>query len=88
MYYSNMKSVDISKCILCHDAVCTKACPAMDPARIIRALRFDNAAGASMMLPKEDVCLHCDKCQMSNHKLFKLMSGLEEFGTKKFQVTE
>ena len=28
MYYSNMKSVDISKCILCHDAVCTKACPA------------------------------------------------------------
>ena len=64
MYYSNMKSVDISKCILCHDAVCTKACPAMDPARIIRALRFDNAAGASMMLPKEDVCLHCDgKCQ-------------------------
>ena len=63
MYYSKIKSVDISKCILCHDAVCTKACPTMDPARIIRALRFDNAAGASMMLPKEDICLHCDgKC--------------------------
>ena len=33
MYYSNMKSIDISKCLLCHDAVCTKVCPAMDPAR-------------------------------------------------------
>ena len=88
MYYSNMKSVDISKCILCHDAVCTKACPAMDPARIIRALRFDNAAGASMMLPKEDVCLHCDgKCQNvcpAEVPIQKLMSGLrKEFPEQK-----
>lgn len=66
MYYSNMNSVDISKCILCHDAVCTKSCPAMDPARIIRALRFDNAAGASMMCPKKMyVCIVMANVKMS-----------------------
>ena len=34
-------------CLLCRDAPCTAACPeGLDPARMIRAVRFDNAAGA------------------------------------------
>lgn len=55
---------EISKCLLCYDAVCIKACPSFDPARVLRALRFDNEAGTAGMLPKEDVCGTCDgACQ-------------------------
>lgn len=38
---------EASRCLLCHDAPCTKACPAgTDPARFIRSLRFRNIKGA------------------------------------------
>ena len=41
-----MKRVNIyeeaSRCLLCQDAPCTKACGHGDPARAIRAIRFDN----------------------------------------------
>lgn len=33
---------EASRCLLCLDAPCTKACPTGDPARAIRAIRFDN----------------------------------------------
>jgi dihydropyrimidine dehydrogenase (NAD+) subunit PreA len=33
---------EASRCLLCEDAPCTKACAAGDPARAIRAIRFDN----------------------------------------------
>ncbi len=41
-----MKKLNIyeeaSRCLLCQDAPCTKACKTGDPARAIRAIRFDN----------------------------------------------
>ena len=41
-----LKTVNIyeeaSRCLLCQDAPCTKACKHGDPARAIRAVRFDN----------------------------------------------
>lgn len=38
---------EVSRCLLCHDAPCSKACPAKtDPAKFIRSLRFDNPKGA------------------------------------------
>ena len=38
---------EASRCLLCHDAPCSMACPAgTDPARFIRALRFSNIKGA------------------------------------------
>ena len=33
---------EASRCLLCQDAPCTKACKSGDPARAIRAIRFDN----------------------------------------------
>ena len=33
---------EASRCLLCQDAPCTKACGTGDPARAVRAIRFDN----------------------------------------------
>ena len=45
-----MKRVNIyeeaERCLLCQDAPCTKACKTGDPARAIRAIRFDNSKPA------------------------------------------
>lgn len=49
-----------SRCLLCYDAPCTNACQMMDPARILRALKFENEVGAAMMLPSENICADCD----------------------------
>ena len=43
----------ITSCLLCHDAACTGACPDPDPARIVRALYFDNKEGAALLLPED-----------------------------------
>ena len=40
-------------CILCHDAPCSRACTKCDPARILRALRFDNVEEAARLLPED-----------------------------------
>ena len=38
---------EASRCLLCHDAPCSKACPAgTNPAKFIRSLRFENPKGA------------------------------------------
>ena len=48
-------------CCLCDPAACTAACPyGLDPARVIRAVRFENTQGAAMHLPK---ALPCDACK-------------------------
>lgn len=39
---------EAERCLLCHDAPCTKACPAgTDPAKFIRSVRFRNFKGAA-----------------------------------------
>lgn len=46
-------------CLLCHDAPCTKHCgKGLDPARIIRSLRFENVAGAAAKVGRG-----CETCQ-------------------------
>lgn len=54
-----------SRCLLCYDAPCSAACPRedADPARGIRALRFENNHCAGLFLNK-DICSGCDApCQ-------------------------
>ena len=59
--------LEIHKCALCYDAPCKKIYKNVDPERIIRALRFDNEKGASILinnydnfLEKNEDCL--EKC--------------------------
>lgn len=47
MYYQTVEKAEVNKCLLCHDAPCAKACPALDPARVLRSLRLQNETGAS-----------------------------------------
>ena len=49
----------VSKCLLCHDAVCDKACPyKLKPSKFLRSLYFDNPIGAGKYINKSK-CLKC-----------------------------
>lgn len=59
-----------SRCLLCADAPCSKACGKGDVARAVRAVRFDNAAMAACWLAgctdkdleaAENACIHYDR---------------------------
>lgn len=59
MFYPTVEAADVNRCLLCHDGPCSGACPHLDPARILRSLRFRNEVGAAMLLPETDVCAGC-----------------------------
>ncbi|WP_167956346.1 NAD-dependent dihydropyrimidine dehydrogenase subunit PreA [Anaerosporobacter faecicola] len=49
-------------CFLCEDPTCTKACrKQLDPARVIRALRFENMQGARAQITEESTCETCEE---------------------------
>ena len=61
---------EAARCLLCADAPCSKACKNGDPARAIRAIRFDNEAVAGLWLDPcsdaelqaaEAACIHYDR---------------------------
>ena len=53
-----VSSCELLKCLLCHDAPCSKACPyKQDPAKVIKSLRFANYEGALKNL--NDACKNC-----------------------------
>lgn len=53
---------EVSRCLLCYEAPCTASCPAgRTPDRIIRALVFDNEAGA-MHLNETQACVANCQC--------------------------
>lgn len=63
---------EASRCLLCHDAPCSKGCPAnTNPASFIRSIRFENFAGAAKTIREANilgavcsrVCPHNDLCE-------------------------
>jgi len=47
---------EAARCLLCHDAPCSKGCPAgTDPARFIRSIRFRNAKGAAETIRENNI---------------------------------
>lgn len=47
-YTPKLLMEEVSRCLLCHDAPCSKSCPAgTDPAKFIRSVRFQNIKGAA-----------------------------------------
>ena len=61
---------EATRCLLCLDAPCSHVCPNGDPARAIRAIRFDNQQHASRwvaqctdseLLAAEEACIHYDR---------------------------
>ena len=47
-YTPKLVMEEASRCLLCHDAPCSKSCPAgTDPAKFIRSVRFKNFKGAA-----------------------------------------
>lgn len=61
---------EAARCLLCKDAPCTKACSKGDPARAIRAVRFDNAKNIWLWVKDcteadleraEQACIHYDQ---------------------------
>ena len=61
---------EATRCLLCLDAPCSQVCPNGDPARAIRAIRFDNQQHAGRwvaqctdaeLLAAEEACIHYDR---------------------------
>ena len=51
---------EASRCLLCHDAPCSKGCPAgTDPAKFIRSLRFRNVWGAAETVRENNPLAGC-----------------------------
>ena len=65
----NLKK-EASRCLLCNDAPCSAACKNGDPARAVRAVRFDNENNAAKwvqsctgedLIAAEEACIHYDR---------------------------
>ena len=79
---------EAARCLLCEDAPCTKACKTGDPARAIRAIRFDNAAniwrwvegcGDADLEQAQQACIHYDR----SIRIKELLSARENKNTGK-----
>ena len=78
------KRSDMISCALCKDAPCSLACKALDPAKALREIWFDDQDVAALKLPEKNMCAGCDApcekaCVNSGSVPIKqLMEGLYE----------
>ena len=79
---------EAGRCLLCVDAPCSKACGQGDPARAIRAIRFDNTTLASRWVAgctpedleaAEKACIHYDR----PIRIREMLSGLPAAADRK-----
>ena len=60
-YETSIPAEEISRCLLCDHAACTQVCPyGLDPAGLLRSLRFENPVGAAARLKSDFPCAGCD----------------------------
>ena len=59
MFQKHITRSELLRCALCKDAPCTAACGALDPARILRCLWFDDEKAAAARFPNENPCAAC-----------------------------
>ena len=66
----NLFKEEAARCLLCENAPCTAACNHGDPARMLRAIRFDNTQNAAKWIASctdadleaaENACIHYDR---------------------------
>ena len=100
-YTPKLVMEEASRCLLCHDAPCSKACPAgTDPAKFIRSIRFKNFKGAAETIrmnnvlggvcarvcPTEKYCeLACSRCGID--KAINI-GGIQKFVTDFEEATK
>ena len=60
LYERNIMRSDMIRCALCHDAPCSAACRACDPAALLRSIWFDNEKVAALRFPGSNPCIGCD----------------------------
>lgn len=67
IYETTFSKEDIGHCLLCDNAACTRACPkGIDPAALLRSIRFENIAGAAARINNMPGCENCDApCEKS-----------------------
>ena len=59
MFQKHITRSELLRCTLCKDAPCTAACGALDPARILRRLWFDDEKTAAACFPDANPCAAC-----------------------------
>lgn len=86
---------EANKCLLCHDAPCSKACDkGLEVASIIRSIRFENKTGAMRKLGETDVCKGCsapcmDACRKSDiDEAIKIPTMFAQLRNEKILVPE
>ena len=59
-YETSIPVEEVARCLLCEPAQCSGACPkGIDPARLLRSLRFENPVGAGKRLGEDNPCKDC-----------------------------
>ncbi|MBR2671782.1 MAG: NAD-dependent dihydropyrimidine dehydrogenase subunit PreA [Oscillospiraceae bacterium] len=66
MFDKKILRSDMITCALCGDAPCSKACPDLDPAALLRSIWFGDEKVAAAGLPDRNPCLDClSRCEQA-----------------------
>ena len=76
--------MEIHKCVLCHDAPCTRIYKNINPERIIRAIKLDNKKGARTFIKDPKTCLDkSKKCKETCPRNINIDSIIKELLNEK-----